>query len=360
MGKHVKKNDVVMIFRIGSLGDTLVAVPSFHLIRKTYPNSKIILLTNTPVNNSIKAASSFQILNGSGLVDDYLEYPHGSSQLSKLFAVAKIIRKFKPSLLIYLMPQRSFMQRLRDFIFFLISGITKYRGIWAHNGENTHIYNDNIGLFESEASRLLRSIGFMPEQLVKSLFSINSTLEEKNSAKKLIETESLSSDYISLSVGTKLLVKDWGEAKWTAFIDELAKVAVGYKLLFIGSPDESDRCEKLLNMWPYGGVNLCGLLSPRESAAALSMTKIFVGHDSGPMHLASSVGVPTVGIFASRNKKGVWFPFDNEENMFYTDISCSGCGLEVCEVKAKECINAIQPFDVVNKVKVILAAGSSY
>ena len=351
----VKKN-VVMIFRIGSLGDTLVAIPSFHLIRESYPDSKIILLTNTPVNNSVKAASSYQILNGSGLVDDYVEYPHGSSDISKLREVAKSIKQLQPDLLVYLMPQRTFVQRLRDFIFFIFSGITRFRGIWAKNGANIHTFDEKSGLHESEASRLVRSIGFKPERMNKALFSILPTENEISKASKLANLEQ--ANYISLSVGSKLFVKDWGEAKWTSFMTELAKVASDYKLLFIGSPDESERCEKLLNAWPRGGVNLCGLLTPRESAAALSMTKLFIGHDSGPMHLASSVGIPTVAIFASRSKKGVWFPFANEQNVFYTDIACANCGLEVCEEKAKQCINAIEPLDVVSKVKAILASGN--
>jgi len=351
------KNNVVMIFRIGSLGDTLVAIPSFHLIRESYPDCKIILLTNTPVNNSVKAASSFQILNGSGLVDDYLEYPHGSSDIAKLRKVAKSIKQLQPDLLVYLMPQRTILQRLRDFVFFLLSGITKFRGIWSENGANTHTFDKKTGLYESEASRLVRSIGFKPELMNKALFSIMPTGKEIEKARYLVNIDH--ANYISLSVGSKLFVKDWGEAKWISFMTELAKVASDCKLLFIGSSDESERCEKLLDAWPKGGVNLCGLLTPRESAAALSMTKLFIGHDSGPMHLASSVGIPTVAIFASRSKKGVWFPFANEQNVFYTDIACANCGLEVCEEKAKQCINTIEPFDVVNKVKELLTGRNS-
>jgi ADP-heptose:LPS heptosyltransferase len=352
------KKNVVMIFRIGSLGDTLVAIPSFHLIRQSYPDSKIILLTNTPVNNSVKAASSFQILNGTCLVDDYLEYPHGSSDIAKLREVANSIRQLEPDLLVYLMPQRSFLQRLRDFVFFQFSGIRKFRGIWVKNSSNTHIFNEKKGFYESEASRLVRSVGFKSEQISKALFSIKPTEYENSKVRQIVQADDSEVNYISLSVGSKLFVKDWGEANWTSFMAELVKIASGYKLLFIGSSDESERCEKLLNAWPNGGVNLCGLLTPRESATALSMTKLFIGHDSGPMHLASSVGIPTIAIFASRSKKGVWFPFANEQNVFYTEIACSNCGLEVCEEKAKQCINAIEPSEVVNRVKEILIIGN--
>jgi ADP-heptose:LPS heptosyltransferase len=351
---------VLIIFRIGSLGDTMVAVPSFKLIRQKYANYKIVLLTNTPVKNSVKAASSYQILNGSGLVDDYIEYPHASNNFLKLITVANEIRNMKPSMLIYLMPPRSFRQRLRDFIFFLYAGITNFCGLWIDESLNKNVFNQSAGLYESEASRLLRAVGFDSENICKDLFSINVSENEYLTAKKFVQEDNQKSDFISLSVGSKVDVKDWGEENWIVFINELAKVATGFKLLFIGSSDESLRCEKLLSFWPYGGVNLCGLLTPRLSAAALSMSKLFVGHDSGPMHLASSMGIPTVAIFASRAQKGVWFPFDNENNVLYTDISCSGCELEVCEIRAKQCINLIQPIDVLNKVKSILSVQVDY
>jgi heptosyltransferase III len=347
---------VLIIFRIGSLGDTLVAIPSFKLIRQKYANYRIVLLTNTPVKNSVKAASSYQILNGSGLVDDYIEYPHESINILKLFTVAKKIRKLRPSKLIYLMPQRTFLQRFRDALFFISAGVTKFSGLWISKNKNSYIFNQSTRLYESEASRLLRTMNFDTEVISKELFSINISENEYLSAQKFVQEENQKSDFISLSVGSKVDVKDWGEEKWLVFINELAKVAPGFKLLFIGSSDESLRCEKLLSSWPYGGVNLCGLLTPRLSAAALGMSKVFIGHDSGPMHLACSMGIPTVAIFSSRAQKGVWFPFDNENNVLYTDISCSGCELDVCEVKAKQCINLIQPIDVLNKVKPLLSA----
>jgi 3-deoxy-D-manno-octulosonic-acid transferase len=37
----------ILIFSIGSLGDTLVALPAYHLIRERHPDSRIVLLTNS-------------------------------------------------------------------------------------------------------------------------------------------------------------------------------------------------------------------------------------------------------------------------------------------------------------------------
>src|SRR4051794_27946342 len=36
----------IVVYRLGSLGDTLVVLPAFHLVRRAYPDSEITLLTN--------------------------------------------------------------------------------------------------------------------------------------------------------------------------------------------------------------------------------------------------------------------------------------------------------------------------
>jgi ADP-heptose:LPS heptosyltransferase len=50
-------------------------------------------------------------------------------------------------------------------------------------------------------------------------------------------------------------------------------------------------------------------LTPRESAAALAGACLFVGHDSGPMHLAAAMGVRCIGLFGNENLPAKWHPW---------------------------------------------------
>ena len=75
-----------------------------------------------------------------------------------------------------------------------------------------------------------------------------------------------------------------------------------------GAAVERERTDHLLSHWPGKRVNLCGELSVRESAAVLRSARVFIGHDSGPMHLAAAVGIPCAAIFSARNPPGRWFP----------------------------------------------------
>ena len=82
----------------------------------------------------------------------------------------------------------------------------------------------------------------------------------------------------------------------------------GTTLILLGAPDEWERSEKLRHTWKGQSINLSGKTSPRVSAVILEQCSLFIGHDSGPMHLASAVGIPTLGLFSWQNPPGQWFP----------------------------------------------------
>lgn len=353
--KPQRPSQTVLIFRIGSLGDTLVALPAYHLIRARYSNSQIVLLTNIPVNGGIKAAPSHQILLGSGLIDDYIAYPQMQLGLSGLLKLAGVIRKLRPEACFYLMPVRSVGQRLRDALFFAAAGYLSAKGLWSGFSANHHRpVAGRPELRESESSRLLRSVGLDSASLRHDLFSLLIHPAERASVQPLLRGLSAKQQFIAFSVGAKVSAKDWGQDRWLELITLLRESLQGYALVFLGSGDESARCQQLLDIWPAGGLNLCGQLNPRQSAAVLEQAALFVGHDSGPMHLASSVGIPCISIFAARDKPGVWFPFGNEDHVFYKLVPCHNCRLSVCVENQKVCIRSISANDVAERVHSLL------
>lgn len=349
---NIKKK--LLIFRIGSLGDTMVALPALHLLREKYPEHYFTLLTNSPVDGGIKATVSYHILNGSGLIDNYIEYKHNKLNIIDICKLILTIICIRPDHVIYLMPPRSFMQRARDALFFLLAGVFRVEGLFPGRYGNLHLATPDNLSWESEASRLVRSIGFNDQLLTQSLFTLKLTNEEYIDGKITLEELNTTNKFIALSVGTKVPANDWGTDRWIELLESLISLSDKYSLVFLGSQDEYQRCQKILGTWPHKSLNLCGKLTPRQSAAVLANSHIFVGHDSGPMHLASSVAIPVVSIFASRNKHGIWFPFGNEKNVFYTDVPCSNCKLSVCKDFEMICIRSIDPRKVSDKIKEVI------
>ena len=82
----------VLIYRLGSLGDTVVALPCFHLIARAFPNAERVMLTNFPVHAKAPAAAS--VLGDSGLVHSYMRYSVGTRNIFELVRLAWHIRSF--------------------------------------------------------------------------------------------------------------------------------------------------------------------------------------------------------------------------------------------------------------------------
>jgi ADP-heptose:LPS heptosyltransferase len=156
-------------------------------------------------------------------------------------------------------------------------------------------------------------------------------------------------------VGTKVQAKDWGADNWRVVLDTLATELPQYGLVMVGAGEETAVSDRVAEGWTGRAVNLCGKLLPRQSAAVLARAKLFVGHDSGPMHLAATVGTPCIAVFAARNKPRTWFPWGNQHEVVYHRTDCWGCDLEVCIEQQKKCLTSILPAEVLGVVRRVLA-----
>jgi ADP-heptose:LPS heptosyltransferase len=75
--------------------------------------------------------------------------------------------------------------------------------------------------------------------------------------------------------------------------------------------------------------------------AAMKRCRMHLGNDTGTMHMAASVKVPCVGIFASAQPLGWWHPYGAGHRILERRIDCEGCLLEACVERAHECLLSI-------------------
>jgi heptosyltransferase-3 len=348
----------VLVYRLGSLGDTLIALPALHLIERVFPDAERRLLTNVPV--SAKAPAAAAVLGDSGLIDSYERYTVGTRNPLQLFALVWRIRRFRPDVLVYLAASRGMAAAQRDATFFgKACGIGRLIGVpLTEDMQENRVSTD--GVFEPEASRLARNIAELGDAAMDEPQSWELRLTASECAKANTVLAAFADvPFIAVGVGTKVQSKDWGQDNWRALLGRLAALCPGVGLVLVGAPEESPASEFAADGWrAVNGsgavVNLCGLLSPRESAAALRRAKMFVGLDSGPMHLAASVGTPAVAIFAARNKPRVWFPYGSQHRVVYHRVDCWGCGLETCTEQRRKCLLSITVDEVIKAVREVL------
>jgi ADP-heptose:LPS heptosyltransferase len=280
-------------------------------------------------------------LGDSGLVDGYMPYTIGTRRPDELLRLAWRIRRFRPDVLIYLTPPRGERVVKRDALFFRLCGIHEIVGLPTGDLAESR-YDAANRLMERESARLLRCISPLGDADDSDLrnWDLRLTNEETAKADALLAPFG-NRPIVACGPGTKQQAKDWGQEKWRELLRRLSAKVPDYGLVLIGAKDDRSASDYAAAEWTAPVLNLCGEMTPRESAAVIRRTRLFLGPDSGPMHLAAAYGVPCVIAFASIDYPGHMFPVGEIHRPIYHEVECFNCKLSVCIEKKKICINSI-------------------
>lgn len=354
----------VLIYRLGSLGDTLVALPALRLVARAFPDAERRMLTNYPVAS--KAPPAAAILEHTGLVSGFMRYTVGTRNPFALLKLWWQLVWWRPDVLVYMGSKRGVASAKRDAMFFRLCGISWQMGVpVTEDMQRSRVLGETpeYTVVDSEASRLalnLAELGDARLEMPES-WSLNLTEGERARAVEVlrpVEGRTL----LAVSVGAKTQLNDWGRDNWRALLAHLGGLFPDYALVLCGAAGEVEPSEYAAEGWRSAGagpvVNLCGVLAPRESAAVFACAKAFLGHDSGPMHLAASVGTPCVAVFSARNTPREWFPFGNQHRVIYHHVDCAGCGLLLCFEQKKKCILSITVDEVLTEAVSLLSTPS--
>jgi ADP-heptose:LPS heptosyltransferase len=332
----------------------VVSLPCLHLVERTFPNSERTLLTNFPVH--AKAPAAADVLGESGLIHGYMRYTVGMRSPRALLSLALEIRRFNPDVLVYLMPPRSPKAARRDKLFFKwAGGVRRIVGAPADD-ESGRVVNPITGLYEPEAARLARTLAVLGNAGTADLANWSLRLRPSERQFALTALGDLSGKpLLACGPGTKMQAKDWGQENWRALLLRIAQSYPGYGLVILGAREDSAVGDYVLSDWNGPKLNLCGHLTPRQSAAVLEHASLFLGPDSGPMHLAACAGVPCVIAFSARGLPGVWYPAGEKHHILYRQVSCFGCNLESCIVEARRCLTSITVDEMAQAVDSVLS-----
>jgi ADP-heptose:LPS heptosyltransferase len=123
----------------------------------------------------------------------------------------------------------------------------------------------------------------------------------KKDTKKISKDFLKLKNFIAIGASANWPAKIWPSKNFVKLIKMLLKEKeFGKKkfIVFFGSLKDLKNTKKITkHLKKFRVKNLCGKLDLIEVAAHLKKSRIFIGNDSGLMHIASAVGVPTLGLF---------------------------------------------------------------
>jgi len=124
--------------------------------------------------------------------------------------------------------------------------------------------------------------------------------------------------------------KCWPPDRFAALADRLISEC-GADVILFGTPSEKEMAARIRSAMKCNPISLVGQTSMRELAAFFSACSIFIGNDSGAMHVAAAAGLPVIGIFGPTDPKGT-APLTPQFTLIQEPVSCSPCFLRTCPV----------------------------
>lgn len=139
--------------------------------------------------------------------------------------------------------------------------------------------------------------------------------------------------------------KFWTVSGWAELGDLLIQEAAA-KVVFGGSLQDRAYIESIVNMMKQPAVVAAGRLNLSEAVALIDYADVYVGVDSGPMHVAAFAGTPVVALFGPTDPAKVGPYGDGHRVIFSGDVDCLACRKRSCtNRRCLEKIPASKVFD---------------
>ena len=146
---------------------------------------------------------------------------------------------------------------------------------------------------------------------------------------------------IALGLGANHALRRWPQDCWHKLITLLAdREDVGF-LLLGDSGESQDAAEIRANMGDRC-LDLCGQTDLPRLMALLDHCHLYIGNDSGPLHLAAGLGVPCVGIYLAMASAWETAPYRPGAVSIEPDVSCHPCSEKGGCTDAR-CHHQVQP-----------------
>jgi lipopolysaccharide heptosyltransferase II len=300
------ERQTVLVLRFGAVGDVVLTAPALGALRAAWPGARIVYAVKQRLAHLVEHNPD---------VDEVIGLREGEGA----FAYAKRLRAARPAALLDLQGKiRSRILRA------LLPGVRKV--VWRKR-DFRETLPVKLALRPYHASMLLadRYHAAVEDLVGRKLprgrlryFLGPADLED---ADRVLREEGLDPrrPLLGLSPGANWETKRWPVERFAGLARRA--LARGLQVGVQGSAAEVPLGREVARLAP-GAADLCGKLDLRELGGFISRCAAFVSNDSGPMHIARALGVPTLALFGSTDP--AMFEFRGHEALF-AGVPCAPC-----------------------------------
>jgi len=333
----------ILIMTYGKLGDTFVLVPSINLVKEKFPNVKIDFFSEKYSNHNLNAKYSLQ---KTGLIDNFYLFTSDRNRYAKKIEKLYWLLKFrfvKYDCVFVLLPASSkelFARFERD-----IKIISPKNYFIPEYIEREYI-DGKLKSWEPTISYLFKEVSnFLNTKFSKTYENkIKNYLYYKPLSKSLSNKNS-----IGICMGTDMPAKKWNMENFYFVLKYIIKKYPDIDLLFIGGSKKDEKEIDYIIQKLGKSKKLINLDIGTLYEKIYRECFLYLGVDTGIMHLFNLAQIPIISIFSARDVPGKWYPFGVDNYIFREYVECEDCLLRECPYKNK-CIEMIKPEKVYKKV----------
>lgn len=365
---------VTVVFKLGGMGDLLMATPALRAYRKSFPGERIVFIVG---------ASNAAVMAGNPHIDELLAVDDTalfrgsvSRQAGETVRLMGLLRRARA--------ERIFVLH-RDWRWNLVAKLSGIR-------ERYGFARDLRGAFLTRAAatteREHESVkygkvfalrdGFRPDGIAMDLYpprAAQGGTGGEGAGPELRKGSPLPHDllapgapWVALSPGGASNVKeDMDTRRWLPehyrALAALLLARTPCRLLLIGAARDAPATRALM-LDPARTLDLAGKTGPAGTAAALRNCALLVTHDSGPMHLGAAAGIPVIGLFGpTQPVEKVPLTHPLSRYLWHgPELTCSPCYRDGVQPPCthstyKYCMLSITPEEVFGHVHEILRMG---
>jgi lipopolysaccharide heptosyltransferase II len=352
-----KKIKNILIMKLCCVGDVLFTTPAVRALRQGFPKAHLAYMVGS---------WSKGVIEDNPHLDQIITYDapaHSSQHLPAYIRTLSCLlelrhRKFDLAVIFH---RASFAG-----LFARLAGIPRRIG-FDYGGRGRHLTRRvTFDSGKHEVDRYLDVVTALGCEPAGAQTEIRVTKENEKSARELLKAHGVKPEDRIVGVlagggknpGTSMPIKRWAADRFARLIDDMTGERLA-RVILIGGPGDEEVSQEVLRRTTSKPVSLVGKTTFKQLAAVLKRCNLFVGGDSGPLHMAAAVGTSTVGIFGPSDPRLV-APRGKRHLAVWKHVPCSPCyqpdtvtigqDFSNCHKGSLECMDEISLDDVLAAV----------
>ena len=350
-----KNPENILIIRLSAIGDVINVLPSLRLLRSHFPNARITWLVEDRASEILRAHPD---------VDEVIIYPRKKWQrgilkvnrslniISESLSFYKKLRKNHYDLVI------DFQGNLKSAVMNLITGSGNRLGFGkGHCKEFNYLSTKHHAYpIGKKIHRIEKNLSLLKELDIETNFlrpELPVSKEDKEYISSFINKNvDPSLPIIIIHPGTSKFgsFKQWSSENYTLLADMILDKHKA-NIIFTWGPGEIDTVKEIVESMKHNALPACETKSIKQLTELIKRATFFIGGDTGPLHIASIMGIPVVGIYGPKDP-AIYGPYDGTAIVIKKDVPCSPCKKRTCGDPI--CMSSILSEDVFRGVESFL------